>query len=285
MNIIIPNYEILNFEAESLVVSDVGISKVHSQPLLKVLRKLKLSNVMTKVELDEMLAEYGLHQNEAFQFLEKIIPLKSVEEIYFEKTVVVHDWGGQVDIESLFREELSGSLEFKSFSDEVVESVQPFRCFVVLLCHSYDYENVKNLYFDLARASPKSAISVCWRMGNFFCIGQPYIAEVGNPCHFCIVDRLVNNESIIPAKNNWASVLAFCKNKHVGVPTKALSLYQEMLVVGAVIRRIKFFTGYSDGFRYQDDVLHSSYLQLTDGQIFEESNSHWYMCDCLRADG
>jgi McbB family protein len=285
MNIIIPSYEILNFETESLVVSDVGISKIHSQPLLNVLRKLKLSNVMTKIELDELLAENGLIQSDAFDFLERIIPFKCIDEIYFEKTIVVHEWKGQVDIEALFGEELSGCLEFKSFSSELVEAVRPFKCFIVLLCHSYNYESIRSLYFKLAHASPKSAISVCWQMGSVFCIGQPYIQEIGNPCHFCAVDRLINNESIAPAKNSWSSVLAFCKSRRVGVPAKALSLYQEMIVIGAVIRKIKFFTEHNDGCKYQDDVLYSSYLQLKDGQLFEESNSHWYMCDCLRVEG
>lgn len=283
MNIIIPNYEILNFETESLLVSDIGISKIHSQPLSKALRKLKLSKVMTKVELDEVLAESGLNQSDAFAFLERVIPLRSVEEIYFEKTIVIHDWGGQVDIESLFRGELSTSLEFRSFSSESVEAVRNLRCFIVLLCYVYDYDRVKSLYFDLVRASPKSAISVCWQMGSVFCIGQPYIPEIGNPCHFCSVDRFIPNQLVKTSRNDWASILAFCKNKHVGVPTKALSLYQEMIVVGAVIKKIKFFTEYNDGHKYQDDVLHSSHLRLMDGHISEEPNSHWYMCDCLRA--
>ncbi|ONH56040.1 McbB family protein [Pseudomonas cedrina] len=285
MNIIIPNYEILNLDKESLVVSDVGISKIHSEPLLNVLRKLKLSNVMTKVELDEVLAENGLVQNDAFEFLEKIIPFKCVEEMYFEKTIIIHDWKGKVDVEELFRGELPGCLEFKSFKSGLVDPDKTFRFFIVLLCYSYDYESVKNLYFDLARASPKSAICVCWQMGSVFCIGQPYIPEIGNPCHFCAVDRLINNEAIMPAKNNWSSILSFCRNRQVGIPANALSLYQEMIVVGAVSKKIRFFTEHSDGFKYQDNVLHSSYLQLVDGQVFEESNSHWYMCDCLRADG
>lgn len=283
MNIIIPNYEILNFEAESLLVSDLGISKIHSQSLLKALRELKLSKLMTRAELDEVLAENGLNQNDAFAFLERVIPLKSVEEIYFEKTIVVHDWAGRVDVESLFKSEISTCLEFKSFSSELVELVTNFRCFIVLLCYAYDYEHVRKLYFDLARASPKSAISVCWQMGSVFCIGQPYIAEIGNPCHFCSVDRLVHNQSVKTAKNNWASILAFCKNKRIAVPAKELSLYQEMIVVGAVIKKVKVFTGHVDMHKYQDDILHSSYLQLMDGQVSEESNSHWYMCDCLRA--
>ena len=284
MNIIIPNYEILNFETESLLISDVGISKIHSQSLLKALRQIKLSKLMTKVELEEVLAENGLSQSGAFEFLERVVPLRLAEEIFFEKTIVVHEWAGQVDIERLFRCELSTCLEFKSFSGELVESVRNLRCFIVLLCYTYDYDRVKNLYFDLARASPKSAISVCWQMGSIFCVGQPHIAEIGNPCHFCSVDRLLHNQSVTAAKNNWASVLAFCKNEHIGVPAKTLSLYQEMIVVGAVIKKVKFFTEYNDMHKYQDDVLHGSYIQLIDGQMSEESNSHWYMCDCLRAD-
>jgi len=72
-----PNYEILNFEAESLLISDVGISKIHSQSLIRALRQLKLSKLMTKVELDQVLAENGLNQNDAFAFLERAIPLRS----------------------------------------------------------------------------------------------------------------------------------------------------------------------------------------------------------------
>lgn len=77
MNITIPNYEILNFEAESLLISDVGVSKIHSQSLIRALRQLKLSKLMTKVELDEVLAENGLNQNDTFAFLERAIPLRS----------------------------------------------------------------------------------------------------------------------------------------------------------------------------------------------------------------
>lgn len=284
MNIIVPDYQILNFETESLVISDLGISKVNSQPLLNAIRQIKLSNLITREELEEVLSENGLNVKDAFEFLERIIPLKGVDEIYFEKTIIVHDWEGRSYVESIFRKELSGAVEFQRFSDDVVELARDSRCFIVLLCDFYDYENIKKLYFDLMKISPKSAVSVCWRIGALFCIGQPYIAEIGNPCHFCIVDRLVNNESVIPAKSRWTSILAFCRNKHVSVPSKPLSLYQEMIVIGAIVRKVKFFVEAEGGHKFQDDVLHTSYVQLSDGKIFEEANSHWYMCDCLRAD-
>ena len=281
MNISIPNYEILNFETESLVISDMGVSKVHSQPLLKALRQLKLSSWMTKDEVDEVLSENGLEADSAFECLKGMIPFRAVEEIYFEKTVIGHSLRKRRYFEKIFRQELSGILEFKEFSGDVVESIRGGRCFVVLVCQFYDYNSIKKLHFELAKASPQSAISVCWPMGGFFCIGQPYIAEIGNPCHFCTVDRLANDQSVKHSKSNWASVLAFCKDKHVSIPFKALSLYQEMIVIGAIIRKVKFFTEIGVARKYQDDILYVTYLQLSDGRIFEESNSHWYMCDCL----
>ena len=168
MNITIPNYEILNFETESLIISDMGVSKVHSQPLLKALRQLKLSSVMTKDDVDEVLSENGLEANSAFEFLKGIIPFGAVEELYFEKTVVVHSLGRKGFFEDVFRQEFSGVLEFKEFSNDVVESVRGGRCFVVLICYGYEYDSIKKLHFDLAKASPQSAISVCWPMGGFF---------------------------------------------------------------------------------------------------------------------
>ncbi|MBK3430516.1 MULTISPECIES: McbB family protein [unclassified Pseudomonas] len=281
MNIAIPNYQILNFETESLVISDAGISKVHSRPILKALRQIQMSRALTKDELDEILADNGLNAASAFEFLEKIIPFTAAKELYFEKTIVVHSWEGTAAIEDLFRQELSGVVEFKDFSSDIVSSLAGFRCFIVLLCHSYDYEGLKKIHFDLAKISPASAISVCWPMGGFFCIGQPYISEVGNPCHFCTVDRLIHNESVKRVKNNWASALAFCKNEHVNVPFKKLSLYQELVVIGAIISNVKFFTESGVLRKYHDDVLCSSYVQLSDGRIFQESSSHWYICDCL----
>lgn len=59
MNITIPNYEILNFETSSLVVSDVGVSAVYSKSLLEALRELQVSKIMTKVELDGVLCRFG----------------------------------------------------------------------------------------------------------------------------------------------------------------------------------------------------------------------------------
>lgn len=281
MNILIPNYEILNFEAESLVVSDTGVSKIYSQSLLDVLRQLQLHTVMTKTELDEILAEKGLVVSGAFEFLEKIMPLRPVEDMYFDKVVIVHDWVGRVDLEGVVRSELSGLLEFKNLSCDLATSIRDVKCFIVFVCQSYNYDRIRSVYFDVVDASPKSAISVCWRMGGVFCVGQPYIAEIASPCHFCTIDRLVNNESAMPAKGNWASVLGFCKSKHLDVPEKPLSYYQEILVIGAVIRMIKFFTEHDGGRKFQDDVLSASYLQLSDGKISESSVSHWYMCDCL----
>lgn len=67
---------------------------------------------------------------DAFEFLEKIIPLIAREEMYFEKTIVVHDWSGRANVEDLFRQELSGTLEIRRFSSDIVSSLsgEIFHC-------------------------------------------------------------------------------------------------------------------------------------------------------------
>ena len=51
-----------------------------------------------------------------------------------------------------------------------------------------------------------------------------------------------------------------------------------------IVRNVKFFTDVGMVRKYQDNILYATYLQLSDGRIFEEPNSHWYMCDCLGAE-
>lgn len=282
MIIKIPNYEILNFDKNSLIISESGISKIHSQPLLNALKKMKTHSALTEEDVAEIFAENGLTPNSTFEFLEKALGLKRYEnEAYFEKTVIISDWSGKVELERLLTLELSLPLEFRDFSEDFLTSVAGKKYFIVLLCKGYNYQSLKKMYFELAITAPDSAISVCHQIGNVFCIGQPYVRSIGNPCHFCDIDRMANNEKVHPAKGSWAGLLNFCRNNHVEVPTKPLTLYQELIVIAAISRKVKFFTEAGHAKQYQDNILYASYLNLVDGTVAEESSAHWCMCDCL----
>ncbi|NMZ23068.1 McbB family protein [Pseudomonas proteolytica] len=282
MNITIPSYEILNLESEDLIVSELGISRIHSKPLLSALRKLSSRLVMAEDEINEVFSEHGLMPSCAFDFLEAAVGLRrDVGEIYFKKTIFVSDWNGRVELEKLLRSELSTCIELLGFSDDLLSLVAGKQYFIVLLCESYDYHAIKKIYFELAISAPESAISVCHRMGDVFCIGQPYMRSIGNPCHFCSVDKVINSERISPARNSWAKIMEICRVNHIEVPSKALTLYQEIVTLGAIIRKVRFYTELGNSKLYQDNILQASYLNLINGVVTEDVCVHWYMCDCL----
>jgi McbB family protein len=279
----IQSYEILNFRSDNLVVSRKGVSKISSPSLLAALTKLKSYKSISKAEFLEILSEHGLNPEAAYGFLEKALSIKEDPgEIYFEKTIVAHDWDKTTDLEALLRSEIDTPLEISDISGSLKGIVSSKKCYIVIACMNYDYDFIKEIYFDLVSAAPDSAISVCYRSGNSFCISQPYLPKVGNPCHFCSIDRLINYEGYHSGRNTWSRLLHFCKNKHIAVPAESLNILQRSLVVGAIVKKIKLLTNPGSEYRYQDNVLQDSYVDFNGNFVRDVSASHWYMCDCLK---
>ena len=148
----------------------------------------------------------------------------------------------------------------------------------------YNYTKIKDLYFKLAALSPQSAISVAYFTGTNFCISQPYIHEIGNPCHFCTIDRLSSYESTTESKNAWSKLLSFCRLKELAIPSKKLTLLQKNLALGLLIQQIKLYTEDDSNLKYQDSALQSASIDLTNGSISEDSAPHWFLCRCLRGE-
>jgi len=282
----IQSYEILDFNSDNLVVSKKGVSKISSPPLLAALNKLKSYKNISRGELNEVLSTHGLNPEPAFDFLEKIISIKDAcEDLYFDKTIVAHDWDENINLEELLRSEINTPLEVCSISGLVRDQTLNKKYYIVIMCRNYDYELIKKIYFELADVAPESAISVCYSVGDAYCISQPYCPKIGNPCHFCNIDRLINYEEYHSARNAWSKLLRYCKNKHMAVPVNSLSLLQQSLVVGAVIRKIKLLTSSDNEFRYQDNILQDSHIDFAGCFVREVATSHWHMCDCLRVQG
>jgi len=282
MNLTISSYEILNFSSENLLVSKRGVTKVNSRSLLAALRKLQSYTSISKGELDDMLSEHDLNPSEAFEFLEKAISIKQcVDDIYFEKTIVAHDWGESGDLERLLKSEITTPLEICKGVGKLPNNVSNKKYYIVILCDSYDYDSIKKVYFDLARVAPESAISIGYRTGGSFCISQPYLPSLGNSCHFCNVDRMINYEDYKSSGNNWSKLLRFCKSKHVAVPVNPLNVLQRSLVVGALIKKIKLLTSPDAERRYQDNILQETHVDFSGAFVRDVSVSHWHMCDCL----
>jgi len=283
MMINIQNYEILNFPTDDLIVSKRGVSRINSPALLAALTKLKNYKNISRVTFDEILSDHGLNPDYAYGLLEKALSItEDFSGLYFEKTIVAHDWGRNTELENLLRSEINTPLELSEISGSLVDVVSNKKYYIVIVCMNYDYDFIKKTYFDLVTAAPESAISVCYSVGNSYCISQPYLPKVGNPCHFCSVDRLINYEGYQSSRNAWSKLLQFCRSKHIAVPTSPLNVLQRSLLVGALIRKIKLLTSSDSELRYQDNILQETHVDFASTLVREASVAHWYMCDCLR---
>lgn len=284
MKLSVSNYNLLNFNNDHIVISRHGVSRVNSAPLLDVIRGLNNRSNITEDELYALITEHNLDRREAYESLTKIVGLKKESAIpFFEKTIVAHDWDDPDEIESLLLSELDSSTTVCRISDLDMHLHRDRQSLIVMAFSQYDYHRLKELYFEITSESPNSAIIVCYSNEENYIIGQPYLSVIGNPCHFCSIDRLADHETYKSSRNAWSKLLDFCRHKHIPVPSPSRNLYQRSLIVGAIAQKIKLMTGNADNYRFQDNILQETRLSLSNGQVSESSISHWCMCDCLKA--
>lgn len=284
MRLSMSNYDILNLTHDALVVSDRGISKISSPPLLNALSRLKNYSTITRSELDEILTENGLNPETAYTFLESAISIRPAYAPHFEKVFIIHDWKGAIDLEKLLREEIKTPLEFHKLPfTPSAETIEPNKKYYILIIPDYyNYHQLHNLHFSLASQLPESAISVCHHSCNSYHISQPYIPAIGNPCHFCNIGRMIHYENQHTSTQSWSKLLTFCGERRIPIPNKRLSLLQEALVLGALIKKIGIISHPGDNLCYQDNILQTTLIDFNNNHIDEYTPPHWHLCDCLR---
>jgi McbB family protein len=187
------------------------------------------------------------------------------------------------EFETMIGQELTCEYEIVEDLDSLVELSKGNSYFVEIICMQYDYAKLKELYFNLADSAPCSAISVAYLSGNIFRIGQPYIASIGNPCHFCLIDRQLNYEKCNKTQNSWSALLNYCIERNIALPSQNLNLLQRSLAIGAIAQKIKLHAEHGRETRHQDNALSSMTIDLNNGSITEELCPHWHSCNCLRS--
>ncbi|MHC8354028.1 McbB family protein [Pseudomonas sp. LB3P81] len=286
MNLVYSEYDIINLPNESLIVSSIGASKTTSAKLVNVLQELKKQHrtCVTELTFNKIVSKNKLAKKEAYLFLQNAIGLKPQAPMaYFKKALIAHDWKEKKEIETIIGQELTCEYEITEDLDRLLERAEGDSYFIVIICLHYNYSKLKKIYFNLADSSPNSAISPAYLNGKTFRIDQPYIASVGNPCHFCLIDRQLNYEKCSNTQNSWSALLKFCMERNITLPSQQLSVLQRNLAIGAISQKIKLHTEHGQEVRYQDNVLSSMIVDLNKGAITEEPSPHWHSCNCLRS--
>lgn len=279
------NYEMLNFNSEKIIISEKGISKINSPLLWNALLDLKsiIGNDIHDEHLDKLIEKHDLPTNDTKSFLKTIVRFNTrTVDKYYDETFIIHDSDDARHMMKTIANEFEKKPTFIRFNELTIEKIKHEKNFFHFYCENYDYSNLKSTYFKLAEALPMSAFSVSHFTTHSFSFSQPYIPEIGNPCHFCEVDRACHYEEINAGSNSWIKLLQFGKERNISIPEKKPSSLHKALAFGLLNQRINLYTNNRGGCRYQDSIFSAAKINLNDGRITEENIPHWYLCRCLR---
>ncbi|WP_240881394.1 McbB family protein [Pseudomonas sp. TMW22080] len=282
MNLIISEFQVIKLKEHTIVISEKGVTTIKSRPLIKALHKLSTltSTQQTKKHILHTLEEFNLAPDEAFSFLEQAIHIKAVTEKHFKKIIIAHEWGCELD--NILNSEFKEAFFALPINTHLTKQTQLSESLVIIMPTKYDHHKIKHIYFEIAKKHPACCLCVALRTGDSFYISQPYLSEIGGPCHFCNFDNIARTERVRPTFNNWSSLFNFCTDSHIALPEQPMTKLQFALMAGLLVERIKLWTCPGSGHRTQDRIMLSSHINLFNGQITEEHVTHWQMCDCLR---
>ncbi|WP_081645828.1 McbB family protein [Litchfieldella anticariensis] len=280
MPLVIEGFDLLYKGQSTILISNKGITKINSAKMVSFLDSIRAEGDIEESEFNCRAKAYGIESQSAKDFIGHSIGLKEAKDYYFEKTIIISQSESQV-LRSAIDDELKQDVEWRTHSDDL-SGFGP-RSFFFISGLPYDYRRIKSTFFNLAECYPSSAICVGYLEKKEYVISSPHIPELGNPCHFCEIERTLNHEKGVPSKNDWSKLLTFCREYELEAPTLNLSLMEKAYISGAISRKINLHTHTFKTYRYQDSCLPQCRTDLTNGTYREEVIPHWYLCDCIGA--
>lgn len=276
----------MNFDTATLVMSEKGLSRINSPAILEALKELQpyINHDIPAQKLKEILEPKPVNAVEATAFLYQCLNIvDSPISKPYEKVLIVYNDKAQIPALDLIKNETHLKTTTIAADQFDIKITCDKQYFIVLLQSRYDYHSLKSLYFTIASANPKSAVVVGYYTPAYYCVTQPYFFEVGNPCHFCHIDRLLNYETKKNSSNNWTQLLKFSNQHGYEIPCGVQTQLQQSLAMNLLISRINLFTSNSNAKRHQDSALSSTSINLMTGKIDEEIVPHWVLCQCQRS--
>lgn len=283
MLIKINNYEILNFESDTLLYTKSGITKINSLPISSLLEKLENLKTQTLSEnnLFEIIEQYNIDPQEALSFLKNTNTIQSIKgNPHYSKATLYLDWKCTTDVQAAISELpkkniILASMKNNDYPDNIAE------LFIISTLDLHPMK-LREFYFEICKRNPDSAIILGYFIENKYHLSQPFIPTTGNPCAFCSIDKVRNTERVRPGISQWAKIVNFCSDRTLALPQPAPTLLQRSLILGLILKKIDLYTSPQDIPSTQDSNILTTTLDLETGEITNEIFPHWSMCHCLR---
>lgn len=275
------DFELIALSEETLIISTNRTSKTRNPMIFKILSSIKKDKI-TEDLLYKEIKKLNLPHKETMSFLLKSINLrKDPDQAWFDKVIILNDGLLTPPLMQHIAEAIDPPVEYTSKISEVARLAKNYVSFILLTPQNMSYTTLKHFYFEIAYSSTNSAICVGYIQAEKYCLSAPFIPEIGNPCHFCSLDRIIGLERTADSESGWPKLLKLCKDNNISMPARELDILESSLVAGSIIKKIKFYMGHSGSSRHQTEAFNSLSIDLRNGSILEESTPHWAMCDCI----
>ncbi|WP_158526754.1 McbB family protein [Metapseudomonas furukawaii] len=265
----------------ALITTQKGIFRITSPEIIKALEWIKNQTAETNIEEIDLSEKYNLTKNDWEDFLIATFPHSIRKPSYFSgATFITEEKSSLFYCKEIITSETRCKITYLTAAQDTSQQKCEKRYFVISALN-YNYSDLKKKFFSLASSNPDSAISVIYSNGESIYISAPFIPSIGNPCHFCLIDKIIAFEKNSP-RGGWSKLLNHFIKQHEPIPLRRFTAYQRALTSGAIAKKINLHTQGSLTFRTQDCNLPNLAINLHSGESSEETIPHWTMCDCLR---
>lgn len=269
-------FQTLHHKDHRLVISRTGVSAIHEPALWELLQDWAKAHDVEKTEIRAHLKSRKLDDEAALQFLEDIIGFQENKPLYFKSARIFNCQGKLFD--PVIAQGFPTYTKTQIYSNYTSAHISQ-ACLDILLISDPLCDEARSIYNSHTALHPKNGVIVGYVMDHGFLLSAPYIPEIGNPCAYCEIDKIIHYSTIRKSHHKWGKLNAFLRNENIPPPERILTQLETRQIADIVSVRINIYTN-SEPSHYQDNVYLDTFTNLKNGITTEHHPTHWYLCEC-----
>lgn len=278
----ISDFQTITSNGINLIFSRAGISTVDNTLLWQMLRTWEQMTEVSRETIENQLRMTDLNLEEAIPFLEDVIGFEATHAPYFDEARIFYQEGSF--FEPIIQNGFPTVIETKCYAMRALPDRAKTGKLDIFLLEDLTCKPTKEFYFNHARLHPGNGLVAGYLSEEAFCLTAPYIGDIGNPCLYCKIDRILHYSKIRKTHHSWAQLISFSHENLISIPQPKLTELSCKLISTFISLQINRYTS-SLPTHYQDNVYLDNSINLSTGEIFSDHPTHWYLCNCRSQHG
>ena len=256
-------------------------AKIKHPALKEILTKIvedKLTHINAK-QLSRLCEENNINTPPVLNFLTKetgILKLQTTENKFNHLYLV-----GDSPVQKLLAESFGQEKGLTVHEASLDEKINTPNSIILYFTKTLDESVIKRLY--QANQNPKNYIVTAYLLGKHLIIDNPYSKHFALPCHFCHIERLKKNASLVgeEQKSSWLSHFKqmLKDNDQILYEPNHPPIYDNYIAY-TLFQFVRRFTDPFYELPHYVDYSKFWHTNLDKMTTFKENGVFWPFCDC-----